>query len=116
MSFSKCYRCSTLILLMLQFHSIWTCVCSRHVGLESEQEALLDFLVLARCRAFVGFGGSSFSYFLPQYKALQDLHAAPSVLIGHISEIFKLYGRIVDVGKLGPYVSNVENYIAGDHG
>ena len=82
--------------------------------MQSEQEALLDFLVLARCRAFVGFGGSSFSYFLPQYKALEDLPAGPSVLIGHISEIFKLYGRIVDVEKLGPYVSHIVNYIAGD--
>ncbi len=87
---------------------------SGYVGLGSEQEALLDFLVLARCRAFVGFSSSSFSFFLPQYKALQDLPAGPSVLVGEKSTTFMLYGRFVDVEKLGPYVTHVKNSIAGD--
>ena len=81
---------------VLHHHTIWMRG-SGYVGLGSEQEALLDFMVLARCRAFVGFGGSSFSFFLPQYKALQDLPVGPSVLVGGKSTTFKLYGQFVDV-------------------
>lgn len=39
-------------------------------GLHSEQSALVDFLVLARCQSYVGFSGSSFSILVPQYRAL----------------------------------------------
>lgn len=57
----------------------------------------MDFLVLARCRAFVGFGVSSFSYFLPQYKALHGSPVAASVLIGGITEEYEAFGRIAAV-------------------
>ena len=39
--------------------------------LNSEQKALLDFIVLARARRFVGFGSSTFSFYLREYRALQ---------------------------------------------
>ena len=44
-------------------------------ALNSEQKALLDLLVLARSRRFVGFGASSFSFFLREYRALR--HGLP---------------------------------------
>ncbi len=42
-------------------------------GLHPEQLALLDFLVLAECKAFVGAGFSSFSVFIREYRALNGL-------------------------------------------
>ena len=42
-------------------------------GLHPEQLALLDFLVLAECKAFVGAGFSSFSVFIREYRALHGL-------------------------------------------
>lgn len=38
--------------------------------LNSEQKALLDFLVLARAQRFAGFGSSTFSFYLREYRAL----------------------------------------------
>jgi hypothetical protein len=52
-----------------------------HAALSSEQLALLDFLVLARGRAFVGFGSSTFSFYLREYRALQGLPRGTSVLV-----------------------------------
>lgn len=66
-------------------------------GLHSEQAALVDFLVLARCRAFVGFGVSTFSYFLPQYKALRNFPAASSAFVGGITKTYETYGNLLDV-------------------
>ena len=70
-------------------------------GLLSEQNALVDFLVLARCHAFVGFGVSTFSFLLPQYKAALQYAAAPAVLVDlqqtHNRNLFELFGRIVAV-------------------
>ena len=40
-------------------------------ALHSEQQALLDFLVLARSQRFVGFAASSFSFYLREHRALQ---------------------------------------------
>ena len=39
-------------------------------ALNSEQKALLDFLVLARAQRFAGFGSSTFSFYLREYRAL----------------------------------------------
>jgi hypothetical protein len=39
--------------------------------LNSEQKALLDFLVLARADRFAGFGSSTFSFYLREYRALR---------------------------------------------
>lgn len=40
-------------------------------ALNSEQKALLDFLVLARAQRFAGFGSSTFSFYLREHRALQ---------------------------------------------
>jgi hypothetical protein len=42
-------------------------------GLHLEQQALLDFLVLARCRAFVGIGTSTFSVFVREYRHVMGI-------------------------------------------
>ena len=39
--------------------------------LHSEQKALVDFIVLARAQRFVGFGPSTFSFYLREYRALK---------------------------------------------
>eukprot|EP00887_Chlorella_sp_A99_P002549 scaffold6.g2549.t1 len=41
--------------------------------LNSEQKALLDFIVLARSKRFVGFGSSTFSFYLREYRALHGI-------------------------------------------
>ena len=38
-------------------------------GLRADEREVIDFLVLAQCRSFVGFGMSTFSLFLFQSKA-----------------------------------------------
>ncbi len=38
-------------------------------ALNSEQKALLDFLVLAKGKLFVGFGSSTFSFYLVSVSA-----------------------------------------------
>ena len=50
-------------------------------ALHSEQKALVDLLVLARAHSFVGFEPSTFSFFLSQYRVLQGLDPASSVLV-----------------------------------
>lgn len=49
--------------------------------LNSEQKALLDFLVLARAHNFVGFGSSTFSFYLREYRALQGIPRRTSGLV-----------------------------------
>jgi hypothetical protein len=49
--------------------------------LTSEQTALVDFLVLARSRSFVGISVSTFSHFLREYRALAGLPRSSSVLM-----------------------------------
>ena len=50
-------------------------------ALNSEQKALLDFLVLARGRNFVGFGSSTFSFYLREHRALNAIPRSSSVLV-----------------------------------
>lgn len=50
-------------------------------ALNSEQKALLDFLVLARAQRFVGFGSSTFSFYLREYRALHGLRCTSSRLV-----------------------------------
>jgi hypothetical protein len=45
--------------------------CGWRAELNSEQKALLDFIVLARAQRFVGFGSSTFSFYLREYRSLQ---------------------------------------------
>ena len=56
-------------------------MCLPHAALSSEQKALLDFLVLANGDAFVGFGTSTFSFYLREYRALQGMPRSTSVLV-----------------------------------
>lgn len=49
--------------------------------LNSEQKALLDFLVLSRGRGFVGFGSSTFSFYLREYRVLNGVPRSSSVLV-----------------------------------
>lgn len=50
-------------------------------GLTSEQKALVDFLVLARGATFVGFGSSTFSFYLREYRMLSGINRTTSVLV-----------------------------------
>lgn len=49
--------------------------------MNSEQKALLDFLVLSNGKYFVGFGSSTFSFYLREYRALQSIPRSSSVLV-----------------------------------
>lgn len=49
--------------------------------LNSEQKALLDFMVLSRGRGFVGFGSSTFSFYLREYRVLSGVPRSSSVLV-----------------------------------
>ena len=50
-------------------------------ALSSEQKALVDFLVLARGARFVGFGPSTFSFFLREFRALAGTPRGASLLV-----------------------------------
>lgn len=50
-------------------------------ALNSEQKALVDLLVLAKSKVFVGFGSSTFSFFLREYRALAGISRKKSVLV-----------------------------------
>ena len=56
------------------------CLCVP-AALNSEQKALLDFLVLSRGKAFVGFGSSTFSFYLREHRALNSIPRSSSVLV-----------------------------------
>ncbi|KAL3132707.1 hypothetical protein ABBQ32_009214 [Trebouxia sp. C0010 RCD-2024] len=49
--------------------------------LNSEQKALVDFMVLSRGRGFVGFGSSTFSFYLREYRVLSGIPRSSSVLV-----------------------------------
>lgn len=51
------------------------------VELNSEQKALVDFMVLSRGRGFVGFGSSTFSFYLREYRVLSGIPRSSSVLV-----------------------------------
>lgn len=50
-------------------------------GLNTEQQALLDFLILARGNLFVGLGSSTFSYYIAQYRHLFGHSIDSSLLV-----------------------------------
>ena len=54
--------------------------CSALPGLASEQKALLDFLVLSKAELFVGFGASTFSFYLQQHRLLNGFPGTSSVM------------------------------------
>ena len=49
--------------------------------LHSEQKAAVDFLVLVRATKFVGWGGSSFSFWAAEYRRMAGLSDNSSLLI-----------------------------------
>ncbi|RMZ53967.1 hypothetical protein APUTEX25_002544 [Auxenochlorella protothecoides] len=49
--------------------------------LNTEQQALLDFLILARAVRFVGFGSSTFSYYLTQHRRMRGHAQEASLLV-----------------------------------
>jgi len=63
-------------------------------GLQSEQRAVVDFLILAQCQAFVGFGPSTFSVFLREFKQVTGLPSVPAFFVSGISKIFQEYARV----------------------
>lgn len=50
-------------------------------ALNSEQKALVDFIVLAQSHRFVGFGSSTFSFYLREYRALLGLPRSTSAMV-----------------------------------
>ena len=50
-------------------------------GLNSEQSALVDFLVLMKGERFVGFGASTFSFYLAEIRNLDGMPRERSVLV-----------------------------------
>jgi len=50
-------------------------------ALNSEQKALLDFLVLYQGDNFVGFGSSTFSFYLREYRSLKGTPRFLSILV-----------------------------------
>ncbi|EFN51509.1 hypothetical protein CHLNCDRAFT_140196 [Chlorella variabilis] len=71
--------------------------------LNSEQKALLDFLVLARAQRFAGFGSSTFSFYLREYRALHGIPRSTSALVdAHVigtDNLFHTAGTIVWNGQ-----------------
>ena len=62
-------------------HNSLLCEYTVHAELNSEQKALLDFMVLSRGRGFVGFGSSTFSFYLREYRVLSGVPRSSSVLV-----------------------------------
>ena len=50
-------------------------------ALSSEQNALVDFLVLARSAHLVGLGSSAFSFFLREFRALAGTPRSAALLV-----------------------------------
>ncbi|CAL5224081.1 g6707 [Coccomyxa viridis] len=50
-------------------------------GLNAEQNALIDFLILIKCNKFVGFSPSTFSYFIREYRTLTGVQQDRSHLL-----------------------------------
>lgn len=71
-------------------------------GLNSEQLALLDFLILARAQRFVGFGPSTFSTYLREYRTLHGVPPQLSTLVNAskigTDEVFARSARIAQAG------------------
>lgn len=69
-------------------------------GLSSEQKALVDFIVLAGGQGFVGFGSSTFSFYLREYRALKGISRASSVLVDASAigtdTLFRLAGVVTE--------------------
>ena len=73
---------------------------SETAGLSSEQSALVDFLVLSRASSFVGFGSSTFSFYLREHRALVGgLPRSSSILVDASAigtdALFNAAGRVV---------------------
>ena len=71
---------------------------SGFTGLNSEQKALLDFIVLSGGDSFVGFGSSTFSFYLQEYRTLRGVHKAKSVLVD--SSMIGTDGLFSEAGRI----------------
>lgn len=69
-----------------------------HAGLNSEQKALLDLLVLAQGHSFVGFGSSTFSFYLREFRSLSGVPPARSVLVD--ASVIGTDSLFADAGKV----------------
>ena len=57
------------------------CAPHKNTGLHSEQVALLDFIACAGGDRFVGFGASTFSFFMREYRLLHGRPRSTSALV-----------------------------------
>ncbi len=67
-------------------------------GLNSEQKALLDFVVLSGGDNFVGFGSSTFSFYLQELRLLRGITKAKSVLVD--SSVIGTDGLFAEAGRI----------------
>ena len=75
--------------------------CFLDAALTSEQLALIDFLILANAQQFVGFGPSTFSFYMREYRALQGMHRSTSFLLDG-SSIVGIDNLFREAGFVGP--------------
>lgn len=72
-------------------------------ALTSEQQALVDFLVLANGNQFIGFEPSTFSFYLREFRALNGRDRSTSILIKGTSigtdKLFAAAGYIAPLQK-----------------
>ena len=54
---------------------------SEMAELDIEQLAAVDFLITARASKFIGWAGSSFSFWIPEHRALHGMDPATSYII-----------------------------------
>ena len=65
-------------------------------GLNLEQLALLDFLILARAEQLLGLAFSTFSVFLREHRALHGFQKSTTQLVGNMTDLFKKTVILVD--------------------
>lgn len=72
--------------------------------MDSEQTALIDFLVLAKGQRFVGFGSSTFSFYLQQYRQLNGVAMATNRLVDILDQVD---GQLDSGGRI--FTSNADS-------
>ncbi|GAB4818932.1 hypothetical protein N2152v2_005978 [Parachlorella kessleri] len=65
-------------------------------GFDTEQLALLDFLILAHARQLVGLAFSTFSVFLREYRALHGFQKSTTRLVGNMTDLFEKTAIVVE--------------------
>ena len=67
-------------------------------GLNSEQKALLDLIVLSQGMSFVGFGSSTFSFYLREHRSARGISPAKSILVD--SSMIGTDGLFQEAGRI----------------